>query len=1138
MDPLASSFWTTPEITGVNRLPGRATLYPFDSEEAALAGDREASPWWRPLDGQWRFHLVRRPEATPPEFSGVDFDDSDWDHITVPGNWTRQGYDRPIYTNVKMPWDEQPPGVPRQDNPTGLYRTHFDVPASWRGRRVVLHFGSVESCFRVWVNGREVGLGKDSRVPSEFDITPYLEWNNAVAASDGESLASGIGERGETARSDQAASGAAQAGFRAADRNPANDPAPGRAVIAVQVIRWSDGSFIEDQDHWWMAGIHREVYLYSTGHMHLEDVFARGDLDEACRDGELAVQVRLGEQEMWPEGWSLRVRLVDPRGRDVLRKPLSADCPGSEQIGNAGRVVRLSAPVKGPRQWSAETPELYTVVVSLVDPSGKLAEATSCRVGFRRIDLGHRELRVNGKVVLFKGVNRHDHDDATGKTVSRERLRQDVEVMKRLNVNAVRTSHYPNDPYFYQLCDEYGLYVVDEANIECHAFQPADRLAQDPRWTAAFVDRCQHMVERDKNHPSILMWSLGNESGYGVNHDAAAGWIRGFDPSRLVHYEGAIRGHWSADHWATQGRQAGYGALSSDIICPMYPQVSSLVAFSEDDFPESRPLIMCEYSHSMGNSNGCLKEYWEAIESRPGLQGGFIWDWVDQGLTRTDERGVEYWAYGGDFGEERHDANFCINGLVWPDRTPHPGAASEVKYCYQYVSVGAGRRRREIAVRNKHDFLDLGHLQGHWSLQVDGKVMKKGRLLRLRTAPGASETVRLPFEVPRLSGGQECFLDVWFVARQETRWCEKGYEVAREQVPLGAAKVKASRAIGRARAKVAGTAVAGVTAAERGGELVLEAGDTRARLDMKTGALVGLALGDRELLVRGPRVALWRAPTDNDGIKSWAGQEHKPLGRWWKLGLHRLEREPATVTRRRVAGLPSVTAVTLLRGTDDDGGMHDLGEHRQTCVLLPDGALKVDNVLKLAAGVVDLPRIGVELVLAPQLEQLEWLGRGPGENYPDRKAGSPVGRYASAVTDLYVPYILPQENGARCDVRWCALHDDQVGLVVAGAPHLILSALHHSAEDLTGAFHTHELEARPEVFLHLDLAQRGLGTASCGPDTLPEYRLAGGTHRWSYCLQPVGLASEDLAAAGRRLASAATAGNPNPKPRTLYPASQ
>ncbi|MFH1571095.1 MAG: sugar-binding domain-containing protein, partial [Gemmatimonadota bacterium] len=452
-------FWMSPELTGLNRLPGRATLYPFDTEAAALAGDREASPWYRSLDGTWRFCLVPRPEATPATFADPAFDDGAWDSIAVPGCWTRQGYDRPIYTNVKMPWDEQPPSVPRQDNPTGLYRTFFDLPAAWRGRRVVLHLGGVESCFRVFVNGREAGMGKDSRLPSEFDITPYLNWHEAPRSA-GDPPASEIGS---------------------SDPMAASAPAAGRSanLLAVQAIRWSDGSVLEDQDHWWMAGIHREVYLYGTAAMHLEDVFARADLDDDFLDGRLSVRVRLAPQERWPAGYALRVRLADPRGRDVLRRPLTAACPGPDRIGHAGRVVALEAPVRCPRQWSAETPDLYTVVVSLLGPGGELVEATSCRVGFRRLDLGYRELRVNGRVVLFKGVNRHDHDEVGGKTLSRQRLRQDVETMKRLNVNAVRTSHYPNDPFFYQLCDEYGLYVIDEANVECHAFQPADRLAQD-----------------------------------------------------------------------------------------------------------------------------------------------------------------------------------------------------------------------------------------------------------------------------------------------------------------------------------------------------------------------------------------------------------------------------------------------------------------------------------------------------------------------------------------------------------------------------------------------------------------------------------------------------------------------------------
>ena len=1063
---IGNDFYTTPELTGLRRLPGRATAYSFDSEDAALNGEREKSPWWKSLDGQWRFRLCPRPQATPADFGTVDFNDTEWDQIAVPGNWTCQGYDRPIYTNVQMPWDVQPPQVP-DDNPTGLYRRSFEIPAAWRGRRVVLHFGGVESCYRVWIDGAEVGMGKDSRLPSEFDITSYLK--------------SGSGPHS----------------------------------LAVQVIRWSDGSFLEDQDHWWMAGIYREVFLYCTDVMHLEDLFVRGDLDETFTQGELSVRVRLGAQEIWPEGWSVRVRLVDDQGKDVLRKPLIADCPASARILQTGRVLELSGAVRRPHLWSAETPNLYTAIVSLLDAEGVLVESTSSRIGFRRIDMGYRELRVNGQVVMFKGVNRHDHDDETGKTVSRERMRQDVMVMKRLNINAVRTSHYPNDPYFYELCDEVGLYVIDEANVECHEYQPADRLAQDARWMAAFVDRCQRMVERDKNHPSILMWSLGNESGYGVNHDAAAGWIRGFDPSRIIHYEGAIRGRWTDHGWGGQ-KAPNAGALSSDVICPMYPQIRHLVDFTNDPDlkDDARPLIMCEYSHAMGNSNGCLKEYWDTIEALPGLQGGFIWDWVDQGLTKVDDRGVKYWAYGGDFGEERHDANFCVNGLVWPDRTPHPGAASEVKYCYQYVSVSAGRKRREIVVQNKHDFLDLSHLQGHWQLQVDGCQIKTGKLKRLRTAPGEQDRVSLAIDVPDLTRSQECLLDVWFTMRAETWWCEAGFEVARDQIALAQGKPPRRR---QSKAAAANTEVA---LSEKDGACILSSAGTVARWDLATGDLVSLMAGDRELLVRGPRAALWRAPTDNDGIKRWSGQEHKPLGRWWNLGLHHLGHDTQKVARRRIGGLPAVVTVTTLMGTDDEGKDHRLAGYRQTSRLLADGTLRLDQQLKLVAGVSDLPRLGVEIILSPTLEQFEWFGRGPGENYPDRKAGSPVDHYRSTVTDQYVPYILPQEHGAHCDVRWCALHDGEVGLLMAGSPQPIISALHHSAQDLTAAFHTNELTPRPEVYVHLDIAHRGLGTASCGPDTLESYRLPGGTHEWTTCYRPL-QAADGLRVEGRQLAIAA-----------------
>ncbi|MFW5698875.1 MAG: glycoside hydrolase family 2 TIM barrel-domain containing protein, partial [Planctomycetota bacterium] len=1020
-------------------------------ESQAITRDRERSPFWMPLDGTWRFRIHPRPERVPARSLAAESDDSRWDAITVPGCWTCQGHDKPIYTNIAMPWaGYQPPEVP-DDNPTGVYRTAFDLPTSWRSRRVVLHLGGVESCYSVHLNGHTVGMAKDSRLPSEFDLTPWL--------------------------------------------------LRGRNQLAIQVIRWSDGSYLEDQDHWWMAGIHREVYLYSTAAMHLEDVFARGQLDEDLRRGRLSVQIRLGAMRTWPTGWSVRVRLLDAAGRDRLRQPLCALVPPMLWEEHHQREVELQAELPRVQPWTAETPHLYTVVVSLCDPDGAVVESTAVRTGFRTIDLAYRELRINGRQVLFKGVNRHDHHQEHGKTVSRADMRRDVELMKQHNFNAVRTAHYPNDPYFYDLCDEYGLYVIDEANVECHAYQPGDRLARDPDWTVAFLDRVARMVERDKNHPSIVMWSLGNESGYGFNHDTAAGYVRGRDPSRAVHYCEATTGRWSASlDWPPRSRkQPGAGALSSDVIAPMYAPVHVLCEWAAQPDAEARPVILCEYSHAMGNSNGCLHEYWDAFLAQPGLQGGFIWDWIDQGLLRHDEAGRAWWAYGGDFGETIHDANFCINGLLGPDRVPHP-AMAEVAWCQRPVAVRAGAAPGSIVVHNRLDFADLGHLVVHWSLLVDGACVRRGRLPRLRTGPGAEQTVDLKLG-DALSGPGDRRLEIACLLRTATAWAPRGHVLAREQVEL---QSQPPAAVVRPAAG----------SAQRGGpELSLTVGATRLRFDRQAGTCCGLEGAGGALVVGGPRPTLWRAATDNDGVKSWTGQEDKPLGAWRRLGLPRQHRDWSSARLHRGADGPQVTCQCLLSGETAEGMVVRLARHRQRWWIDASGAVHLETTTTLEPGVRDVPRVGLELMLPPGCEELEWYGLGPHETYPDRCAAGLLARHRSTLGGQYVPYVLPQECGLHCGVYWCALASADQGLVVGSTETFAFSALDCSAADLYAATHIHEVQRAQACFLTIDSVHRGLGTRSCGPDTLPQYRIATARHVQHLVLRPFDPRREDPAEA-------------------------
>jgi beta-galactosidase len=854
------------------------------------------------------------------------------------------------------------------------------------------------------------------------------------------------------------------------------------------VIRWSDASFIEDQDHWWMAGIHREVALYATDRTTIHDVFAVADLDDSYTEGRLSVRTEVASAAPLGPGWKVRVELFGPNGTAVLRKPLEGEVPLRENpYVFKGHWVELRKSIRRPKLWSAEAPHLYRLVVSLLDPGGETREVVTQRVGFRRVEIGDRELRINGRPVLIKGVNRHDHDEERGKVVSRELMLEDVRLMKQFGFNAVRTAHYPNDSHFYDLCDEYGLYVIDEANIESHAHLRS--ICRDPRYLPAFLDRGMRMVQRDKNHPSIIFWSLGNESGYGPNHDAMAGWIRRYDPSRPLHYEGALQFDLYAE------------APATDVICPMYPQIDAIVAWAKSGHGD-RPLIMCEYSHAMGNSNGSLADYWDAIESHHGLQGGFIWDWVDQGLVKLSEESQRYWAYGGDFGDEPNDRNFCINGLVWPDRTPHPAMWEHKKLVQPLAVEAVNLRRGRIRIRSKQDFTSLRWLRGSFEVSVDGRVVQRGRVGALDLDPGESRVFELPLRMPKCAPGETPILTLRFHTARDLPWAEKGHEVAWEQFELPR---RAGKPVLR----------------ERTGGVELDQDADRARvrgehfelsIDKRAARLEWLRYDGVEVLRSGPRLELWRAPTDNDGIKSGIRLEGTALQRWLEWGLDELvftgQRSSVRVNRE---GDALCVLELSARGAQSKAAVR----HTQKVAVAADGTIDCSNLFRVDRQLDDLPRLGVDLRLPAGFEQLSWFGRGPHESYPDRKRGAPLGLYRSRVTDQYVPYILPQEHGNHTDTRWLTLQrDDGVGIRITAEETLQFAASHYPTEVLFRAFHTHELEPTEEVTLRLDAAQRGLGTGSCGPDTLPAYRIRPGTHRLGFRIRPY----------------RATEGDPKPRP--------
>ena len=1028
IDRLLGKTYEQPELTGLNRLPMRATHDAFPDREAALRQSREDSPWWQCLDGDWHFLYRESPEDLPAGIEADDAPTADWATVPVPSLWPMQGYSYPHYTNVNMPFKGEPPHAPER-NPTGVYRRTFTVDPAWQGRRVVLHFGGVDGVLQVYLNGRFIGLNKDSRLPSEYAITEQLNWD-------------------------------------------------GPNTLTAVVIQYSDASYIEDQDQWRMGGIHREVYLYSTGRVYLEDLKTCADFDPRSGTGLFDLQVRVGMGNAPEPDWAVRWQILDADAHPLMEPAedrVRVDGNSLEPWPRIGCAVSQQFP--DIRVWSAERPTRYRLVLSLLDPLGLVVESTAIWIGFRRVEIRDRELRVNGKAVRFHGVNRHDHSETGANCVTEAEIRRDLETMKAFNVNAIRTSHYPNDPRFYDLCDEYGFYVIDEANIESHAFH--NQICHDKRYLNAFVERGMRMVMRDKNHPSIIMWSLGNESGYGANHDAMAGWIRKYDPSRILHYEGAIsRGQSKAD-W-------DQGHVATDVICPMYPQVQEMIEWAEST-KDPRPVILCEYSHAMGNSNGCLKEYDDAFETYHGLQGGFIWEWIDHGLKQTAETGETFWAYGGDYGERPHDANFVADGLVWPDRKAHP-ALYEFKKLAQPVAVERiDSDGLTIRLRSKRDFRALDDLEAAWELRGDGVLLAGGTLDPANIEAGESVAIRLESAetAAQTFAGDHLALHLSFYQKAPEGLLPAGHEVAWEHLTLRE----------RGWPEPTALAPAQVSTGRDASGPFLSARGLRAGWSDETGELRHLGPeGGPNLLAAPLRFTWWRAATDNDGIKLWDGQDHKPLGRWQAAGLPDTPLDLIEQTVTESGGVDS-------RWRLHTSKIEQAGEFRQH-FQMTDRGLRIDNELTCGEGLPELPRIGLHCALVPGFERLHYFGFGPWENYRDRRAGAWVDTFETSVDAMHVPYIMPQENGNRSGVRRCALRNaDGLALQVEaiGQP-LECKATHLTDEALFAATHTHGLSPRPETWLYLDHLQRGLGTASCGPDTLDCYKIPPGVYRWRFGL--------------------------------------
>ena len=1047
--------WEDPQVVSINRLPAHATIYPFPDSPGALAGGRAESPWIRSLNGTWKFHYAPNIAGAPQGFWQGAAAPAGWSDIKVPSNWELQGFGIPIYTNSKYPFSPvRPPLAPVEDNPVGSYFRTFTVPAEWAGRQVTLHFGGVTSAFFVWVNGERVGYSEDMALPAEFDITKYLK--------------------------------------------------PGENTLAVQVLRWPDGSYLEDQDHWRLSGVHRDIYLVARPRVQLYDVFARPSLDDAFVNGTLEIRPEIeqfaaevqgagaragGAQSL--DGWRVEAQLYDAERRPVL---------DSAAVLDVRRIVRQSYPIHGTvpfalmtlqvpnvRLWSNETPYLYRLVLTLKDASGATVEAIGTNVGFREVKVADGKLWVNGKQVIVRGVNRHDHDQYNGKALSVEVMKKDIELMQKYNLNSVRTSHYPNPEEFYDLCDQYGMYVMDEADLETHAL--GGWFSNQQAWANAFQERGLRMAERDKNHPSVIIWSLGNESGTGPNHAAMAGYIRDFDPTRPIHYAGAAGG---------RGDNV-FDFAYADFVSRMYPSLEGTVQLATQP-GETRPFVLIEYAHSMGNSTGNLQEYWDLVHSYPRIMGGYIWDWKDQGIVKKTADGDWFWAYGGDWGPPGtpSDANFMINGIVWPDQTPKP-ALNEVKKVYRYVftspeDLAAGR----IRLRNGYSFTDLSAFRLDWKIMADGVRVDSGTVANLSGAPGTETTVQLGYRLPEPKPGVEYFLNLSLKYRQANRLLPAGHEAVSDQFLLP---------VKRETTPIDPASLPRLTLQQTDAAATVTGRDFTARFDLRAGTLASLQSGGTELIRKGPQLNLWRAATDND----WGNNLPRRAAVWKNIG-------PRTkLTATKVSELsPQAVRVQFDHTVNDTAGKQ-VASYTTTYTVLGSGDIIVENAFdKASKDLPELLRFGMNLELPRTFDRITWYGRGPFENYWDRKTAADVGLYSGSVADQYVAYVRPQENGYKTDVRWVTLTNRAgVGLLAVGMPDLSMSALHNPLEDFDDPKagyvardeavnrHINDIKPRDLVSLNLDYRQMGVGgNNSWGMMTIDKYRLLDQGYRYTFRIRP------------------------------------
>ena len=1014
--------WENPEIFQINREEPTATFYSYKSSSEALVNDDwKNSSYYKSLNGNWHFNYSADIKSRPKKFYENNYDFSNWDLLEIPSNWELKGYGIPFYTNIKYMFPANPPFIPHDQNNNGSFIKLFDIPAEWSGKEIYLHFEGVSGAMYIWINGKNVGYSEGSKTPAEFKITDYL--------------------------------------------------VKGQNKLSVQVMRWSDASYMEDQDFWRLSGIERDVYLFAQNNISLKDFKVKTDLINQFKDGDFKLDLEINNNSSKKAASKAIVKILD-NSKEIYNEErnLGLD-PGINNIS----FEKLIPDVK---HWSAETPNLYDLLIEI---KGKEIQATKIRIGFRNLEIKNNQFLVNGVPILMKGVNLHDHHEKNGHVVTEDLLIKDLELMKKNNINSIRCSHYPKNPFFYRMCDKYGFYVIDEANIETHGmgttnqgleFSPKRQEihpAYIPQWKEMHLDRTKRMYERDKNYPSIVIWSLGNEAGNGENLFSTYEWLKNIDNSRPVQYEGATK------------------YSNTDIQAPMYPTIEEMKDYAENN--PTRPLILCEYAHAMGNSVGNLQEYWDLIENYDIMQGGFIWDWVDQGLLTYNDKDEEFWAYGGDLGGENYqnDKNFCNNGLVNPDRSIHP-SLKEVKKVYQSIKFNIESiENKEILISNKYDFKNLKEFYFEWEFLKNGKQISKGTINEFELAPNKSKIIKIDF--PEIYDVDEYHLNIYAKKKSYGNLIPKDHTVAYNQFFLGGKRINNKTSLDNSNNAI--------KVSQNKKTLDLFGEGFKISFNKENGRLTEINYGNENIILQGIKPNFWRAPIDNDygflmpfKLKVWKQASKKQ--NFESIKIKNLKRQGVEVKTNYY--LPDVKAFVDI-----------------TYSIKINGRINIKTSLSgISEKLPVLPLFGTNFIINKSYDNVVWYGRGPHENYQDRKTSSLVGIYNYKVSQMYFPYIRPQENGNRTDTRWLSLTNSEGNGIIIESSNLFEFSSHHQYnDDFDGGdrksqTHTYDIIKRPIVNLNINYKQMGVGgDDSWGKQPHDEYKIKPENLSFNYSISPI-----------------------------------